>query len=86
MAGTTSLEQKQPLDVHDQAVLVKVLQAWKLYLFSDTFLQGNRVGSTARNVAVCQMVLLTMALSATAMDSSQIGSSEVNKALEIELG
>ena len=45
-----------------------------------------RTRPSLTSLAVSELVLLTMALVAISTDSSQMGSPELNKALEIELG
>jgi hypothetical protein len=71
------------LNHHSHAILVKVLQGWKLNVLYNE-LQSRAVHDNS--IAVSELVLLTMALVAISTDSSQMGSSELNKALEIELG
>ncbi|KAF2814393.1 uncharacterized protein BDZ99DRAFT_516987 [Mytilinidion resinicola] len=79
---------KSTLRHGERAVLVKVFQTWKLYTTCDRLhKRGNPrdIDTSVRAAAICEIMLLSMALLAIATDSSQIGSSEVNKALEIEL-
>jgi hypothetical protein len=72
-----------------QIVLVKVLQAWKLHIFCNKLTNHGAQSNAALQelaAATSEMILLTMALLSISLDSSQIGLSEVNKSLEIELG
>jgi hypothetical protein len=79
--------QTSQLALHDHSVLVKILQGWKLNVLCAWWQAAKEPeGGDADDVSTCLVALLTMALLAIAMDSSQIGSNEANKALEIELG
>jgi hypothetical protein len=92
------LSENQPHDAKsilrnvDYVVLLKVLQAWKLHSICSKPGRGetslNNFPATAALAAstTCEILLISMALLSIATDSSKMGSSEVNKALEIELG
>ncbi|KAF2258915.1 hypothetical protein CC78DRAFT_548756 [Lojkania enalia] len=88
-ASSGQYQANNTLSHGEQAVLVKFLQGWKLYNFTykpyDGELARNQDTAGAAST-ICEILLVAMALLSIAMDSSQMGSSEVNKALEIELG
>lgn len=91
-------EVKDELKLSDSGriVLEKVLQTWKLHEFCLNFRTGTSVSQikledraaviTKRSAARAMLLLLSMALLGTATDSAVLGSSEDNKALEVELG
>jgi hypothetical protein len=70
------------------SVLVKILQTWKLHIICYKLILRDihQTESRYTHGAITEVVLLSMALLAIAQDSSLVGSSEANKALEIELG
>jgi len=79
--------QTPQLAFHDHSVLIKILQGWKLNVLCAWCEAAKEpTDGDSDDVSVCLVALLTMATLAIAMDSSQIGSNEANKALEIELG
>lgn len=77
------------LENGEQVVLVKLFQGWKLHSFCYHLCEsGWPKPDEPRSLAsVTREILLTkMALLSIAMNRSHMGSSEVNKALEVELG
>ncbi|EPQ54188.1 hypothetical protein GLOTRDRAFT_130571 [Gloeophyllum trabeum ATCC 11539] len=68
-------------------IAVKLLQIWKLAIWSD--LQSpasDRSSDSQRSVLTARLAAVTMASIAVATDSTIIGDDEENKAMEIELG
>lgn len=81
-----ALEQQNDASLHqaDKVILVKILQGWKLRTICVKLAGGSsRPNSCA---AKAEILLISMALLEIAIDNSSMGSSEANKALEIELG
>lgn len=73
-----------------QMSLLKILQGWKLHVFAAKIrrpgLPKNMPDPANQAVAACELLLITMATLAISSDASRMGSGEVAKALEIELG
>ncbi|EXJ59334.1 uncharacterized protein A1O5_12215 [Cladophialophora psammophila CBS 110553] len=70
----------------EQSILMKVLQIWKLNVVSERLWAGSEATKGAYDAAICEAMLLNMALLAIAADSSASDPSENNKVLEVEFG
>jgi len=79
------------LTSQENIILVKLLQCWRLMIIEGQGL-GNGVRyqntptSESYDMSTASLVALTMATIAVATDTSEVGDTEVNKAIEIEFG